>query len=143
MSGDELTGPVRELYERWRRCWQELDGSAMVELFTDEPGRLIYQAEEYFKPFLTKEKLERYWQSVPRDVIERIEQWDEVSLSSLTAGTVTVIEVHTAARLRLHSMPQTLDGVLRSTLVVETSGSDARLLHYHESRHLKLGFTVS
>lgn len=135
---------VDTLYDEWVRCWRELDGMAMVNLFSDQPEGIVYQAEEFPKPFLDKEKLHRYWTSVPRDVIERIEEWDEVSKVVLPVDASTVIlYVLTNTTLRLRGMGAAISGVLRSTLVIHTEPSaDARIVHYHESRLLKLGLTV-
>jgi len=135
---------VDALYEEWVRCWRELDGMAMVDLFSDRPEGIVYQAEEFPKPFLDKEKLRRYWTSVPRDVIERIEEWDEVSKVALPVDASTVIlYVLTNTTLRLRGMGAAISGILRSTLVIHNATSgQARIAHYHESRLLKLGLTV-
>lgn len=135
---------IDALYEEWRRCWRELDGMAMLDLFSDGDDGIIYQSEEFPKPLLNKEKLHRYWTSVPRDVIERIEEWDEVSKVVLPVDASTVIlYVLTNTTLRLRGMGAAISGVLRSTLVIHTEPSaDARIVHYHESRLLKLGLTV-
>lgn len=135
---------VDALYEEWRRCWRELDGLAMIDLFSDREEGIIYQPEEFPKPFLDKEKLHRYWTSVPRDVIARIEEWDELSkvVMPIHAST-TILYVLTNTTLRLHGIGSTISGVLRSTLVIDTPPSaEARIVHYHESRLLKLGLTV-
>jgi hypothetical protein len=135
---------VDALYEEWVRCWRELDGMAMVDLFSDQPEGFVYQAEEFPKPFLDKEKLRRYWTSVPRDVIERIEEWEEVSKVVLPLDASTVmLYVLTNTTLRLRGMGAAISGILRSTLVIHTAPSgEARIVHYHESRLLKLGLTV-
>lgn len=136
---------IDALYEEWRRCWRELDGMAMVDLFSDEADGIIYQPEEFPKPFLDKEKLHRYWVSVPRDVIERIEEWEELSKVVMPLdGSTTILYVLTNTTLRLHGIGSVISGVLRSTLVIRNSPSgEARIVHYHESRLLKLGLTVA
>lgn len=145
MTAASLSPSVRRLYDEWRRCWAELDGEAMTALFTDREGALIYQAEEFPRPFTTMAKLQRYWASVPAEVIQRIERWEERSLDAIVAGRVTVIEVLTDTTLRLHGNVPLIEGVLRSTLVIEEDPDTgaAELLHYHESRALKLALCVA
>lgn len=138
-----MSPDVTRLYEEWRRCWRELDGAAMVRLFVRDGQPFIYQAEEFPKPFATAEKLERYWASVPAQAIERIEKWDQVSVESVALGEVTVLEVLTDTILRLHGNLPPVTGVLRSSLVIEGTGEQARIAHYHESRALKLGLIVA
>ena len=128
---------VLRVYEDWRKAFANVDGRSMQSLWDHDYDGLVYQAEERADPIYDWPGIAAYWDGV-HEVLERVNEWTELSRKIAVAGDAAFVYAKTMTRLKVVGVQNEIAGELRSSLGLHRRDGRWLLIHYHESRALDL-----
>ncbi|MGE0520494.1 MAG: nuclear transport factor 2 family protein [Candidatus Binatia bacterium] len=137
MADREAEQAVVRVYEDWRKAFMNVDARAMKALFDQEYDGLVYQAEELTDPLYDWPSIAKYWDAA-HTVLERVNEWTELSRKVAITGDAAFVYAKTMTRLKIVGVQNELAGELRSTLGLHRRNGRWLMIHYHESRALDL-----
>lgn len=131
MTDDETA--IRETCTSWANAVESLDFDAMRELWDLDYEHLVYQPEEFERPWHTGAEIVAYWDNVP-NVVESVPEWREIDTDVALLGDAALVYSRLSTSIKIKDVDRPFDGELRCSLGLRRTSDGWRLIHYHESR---------
>jgi ketosteroid isomerase-like protein len=111
----------------------------MKALFDDGFAGLVYQCEESDQPMYNWGEIAAYWDAAPT-LVREIPKWSELTRKVTVDGDSAFVYSKLDTHLEVFDGKRPLLGELRALIGLHRVGSEWKIVHYHESRHVDIMF---